>query len=834
MEFSSYTSQGVKEVLARLKTRASGLSDKEAEERLKIYGLNEVKAKEAGLLGIFLRQLKSPFFYLLFIAAVVAFLIGEKIDGFLILVFILINTSLGFFQEAKAERTMSLLKRYVPLSTKVLREGKERTIEKRFLAPGDIVLLGAGDVPPADLRILKAQNFLVDESVLTGESQPVPKTSRSLSKEAKEIFEAKNVVFASTSVVSGQAKGVVVGTGKTTVFGQIAKLVSGISRESVYEKNLLAFCQLVLRIVVITIIAVLLSNLIIKGKANFSEFLIFSIALVVSIIPEALPLVTTFALSQGALRLAKEKVVVKRLSAIEDLGDIEVLCADKTGTLTENKLSLEETFSFDKEKCLLYGLLSSSSSPFDLALRSCAPPKIRQSLKKFRLILEIPFDPFRLRTSVLVEDYKGNRVLITKGAPEKILKLSANFGGKKNLEEIRKEIEKRGKEGKRVLALAYKRVNKSSYSTKDENDLIFLGYFSFVDPLKKTAKETVKLAKKLGLKIKVLTGDSKEVAGQIGKEIDLIKDPQEVILGERLDSLSEEDFEKACFQFSVFARVSPTTKFKIIQALQIKYEVGFLGEGINDAPALKIANVALAVPKATDVCREASDIILLKKDLRVVVNGIKEGRGIFSNINKYIKCTLSSNFGNFYSIAAISLFIPFLPMLPVQILLVNLLSDFPLVAVATDKVDVEELKKPKLYQLNQVIFLVMSLALVSTIYDLLFFGIFHKVQPSLLQTLWFIESILTEIALIFSIRTRHLFFRTKVPSLPLIVLSFLAVVVTVWLPFAGFGKDFFHFVTPPLSALLITLSLIFSYFIVSEIVKLIYFRQKSFAHLTQD
>jgi len=225
---------------------------------------------------------------------------------------------------------------------------------------------------------------------------------------------------------------------------------------------------------------------------------------------------------------------------------------------------------------------------------------------------------------------------------------------------------------------------------------------------------------------------------------------------------------------------------------------------------------------------------LLKKDLRVVVNGIKEGRGIFSNINKYIKCTLSSNFGNFYSIAAISLFIPFLPMLPVQILLVNLLSDFPLVAVATDKVDVEELKKPKLYQLNQVIFLVMSLALVSTIYDLLFFGIFHKVQPSLLQTLWFIESILTEIALIFSIRTRHLFFRTKVPSLPLIVLSFLAVVVTVWLPFAGFGKDFFHFVTPPLSALLITLSLIFSYFIVSEIVKLIYFRQKSFAHLTQD
>jgi Mg2+-importing ATPase len=859
MKFSEYTIKKTEEVLRELKTSGKGLSEKEVRERLKIHGFNEIKTKEISSIGIFLRQFKSPFFYLIFIAALVAFIIGEIINGVVILFFVVINVSLGFYQEWKAEKAAVLLKKYLPQRCRVKRVGVEKTIDKKFLVPGDIILLEPGNIVPVDVRILKEKNFLVNEEVLSGESAPVVKSSQPLFKETKEIFEAKNIVFAATSIVSGEAEGVVISTGRETFFGEVTRLTVGISRESTYEKNIFQFSKIVLRIVVVTIVVVFLLNLIIKGKENFFDFLIFCIALVVSIIPEALPTVVVFALSQGALKLVKKKVVVKRLSAIEDLGDIEILCTDKTGTLTENKLSLDKIFSSDKEKCLLYGLLASpyikekiesSENPFDFAIFQKASPKIKETLLNFRLISEIPFDPVRLTNSSLLEDKKGNKILIVRGAQEIILKNSLNFEGKKNKTEINQRIEKEGREGKRILAVAYKEfntfdklsvngersrtINNSEYSEEDEKDLTFLGYFSFLDPLKKTAKEAVGLSKKLGVQIKILTGDSFEVAGAVAKEIGLIKDPQrEVILAEKLDRLSDEDFEKTCESFRVFARVSPKTKYKIIQVLQKKFETGFLGEGINDAPALKLSNVAIAVESAADISREVSDIVLLKKDLRVIIDGIREGRNIFYNIQKYIKCTLASNFGNFYSIAAISLFIRFLPMLPVQILLVNLLSDFPLIAVATDRVEPEELRKPKFYQLHQVILLIILLALVSTVFDFIFFGIFHKVQPTLLQTLWFIESIITEIALIFSIRTRHFFLKTKKPSNPLIILSLFTLVITLFLPFTNFGREFFHFTLPSVPALLIVFSLLISYFIVSEIVKLVYFRywkNKNFAN----
>jgi len=812
----------------------SGLSEKEAEERLKIYGDNEIKEKEAGIIDIILRQLKSPFFYLLFAAVIITLLIGQRIEGVLILFFILINIVLGFYQEFRAEKSVLLLKKYIPAKTRVKRQGKEEAIAKNLLVPGDIVLLEAGDIVPADLRVLKLENFLIDESVLTGESAPNQKSIESLLKEVKQIFEAKNILFAGTAVISGEAEGIVIGTGRQTFFGEITKLVSGITRESAYEKDLLKFSRLILRTVVVSIIFVFLANLIIKGTANFFEFLIFCVALIVSIIPEALPLVVTVSLSKGALKLAREKVVVKRLSAIEDLGNIEILCTDKTGTLTENRLSVEKITAPNKEKCLLYGLLGSSYvkqeiestlNPFDLALFEKADKKIQQSLKKVTSVSEIPFDSLRLRNSVIVKDENGNLILIVKGAPETILKLCSKFE-QGNGKEIGKETEREGKEGKRILAVAYKNVTETNLSDEVEKGLTFLGYFSFSDPLKKTAKDTIRLAGKLGVRIKILTGDSKEVAGFIAKEIGLIKDAKEVVLASSLDSLSGEDFEKTCDTFSVFARVSPQTKYKIVEALQKKYEVGFLGEGINDAPALKIANLAIAVKGAADVAREASDIVLLKKDLKIIIDGIFQGRNIFSNINKYIKCVLASNFGNFYSIAVISLFISFLPMLPVQILLGNILSDFPLIIIATDKVDVEELKKPKLYQLNRVIVLIILLALVSTIFDFIFFGIFHKTQPAILQTLWFIESILTEILLIFSIRTKHFFLRAKKPSLALIFLTLLDAIIIISLPFTNFGKNFLHFTSPPLFFIFIVLSLVFSYFLVSEIVKLVYFKYR--------
>lgn len=833
MKFSDYTIKNIEEVLKELETSEKGLLETEAANRLKVYGPNEVKAKEVGSLDIFLRQFKSPFIYLLFIAAVIAFIIGEMIEGGLILAFVFFNVLFGFLQEAKAQKAISLLKKYLLKKVKVRRNALEKEIEEKLLVPGDIVLLEAGDIIPADLRIFQIKNFVVDESILTGESQPVAKIAKALKKETKEIFEAKNIVFSGTSVISGNAQGIIINTGKNTVFGKITKLVNGTARGGIYEKNLLNFSRLILRIVLITIISVYFANLIIKKGEGLSEFSIFSIALVVSIIPEALPLVANFSLSQGALKLAKEKVIVKRLTAIEDLGDIEILCTDKTGTITENKLVLDTIFSQNQEKCLLYGLstpsvlkekINSIKNPFDLALIQAAPENIKESLKKLKLLSEVPFDPSRLRSSVLLEDSDGKRILISRGAPEIILKLSKDFDGNLSKESIKEKIEKEGNEGKRVLAVAFKEFEKNDFKVKDEKNLIFLGYFSFKDPLKKTAKETAVLAKKLGLKLKILTGDSKEVAGFTAKEIGLIEDERKVITGAEMDDLSEEEFAEKCQEFSVFARVSPETKYNIVKELSKVAEVGFLGDGINDIPALKVSRLAVVVNSAADVTKEVSDIVLLKKDLRVLINGIWEGRNIFSNINKYIKVTLASNFGNFYSIAFISLLIPFLPMLPAQILLVNLLSDFPLIAVASDRVDVEELRKPKLYQLNRFILLIFLLGLVSTAFDFIFFGLFHNAQPGLIQTLWFMESILTEILLIFSVRTSHLFFKAKGPSFLLIVVSLFAVAVSIFLPFSNIGKEALGFVSPPFASLLIVFSLLFFYFIASEMVKLFYFR----------
>ncbi len=835
MGFSEYTTKNTEEIFRQLKTSGNGLSEKEAEERRRVFGFNEIKTRESGLPAVLIRQFKSPFFYLLFLAALIAFTIGERLNGLIILSFVFINVLLGFFQEAKAVKTAKLLKKYVPLKVRVKRGGEEKIIGQRFLVPGDLVLLEAGNIAPADLRLIKAKNFLVDEEVLSGESVPLTKKAEPLSEEAEEIFQAENIVFAASSVVSGEAEGLVIATGRKTFFGEIVKLTAEAKRESVYEKNLFKFSRIVLRIVVFSIIALFLANFLIKGTSNFFDFLIFCIALIVSIIPEALPLVTTFAFSRGALSLAKNKVVVKRLSAIEDLGDIEILCSDKTGTITENKLVLEEIFSRDKEKCLLYGLLSSalvkeeidsSQNCFDQALFQRAGPEIQEQLSRFRQIREIPFDNNRLRNSALLEDNSGQKILIVKGAPEVVLKLCSDFGNQQNSEQIKEEIRNQGERGRRILALAYKDFSRNNYSEEEEKDLKFLGFFAFSDPLKKSAKPALKLAKKLGLQVKILTGDSLEVAAAVGKEIGLVKDQKEVVSGQNLESLSEEDFEAACQNFQIFARLSPKTKFRIVESLQKKFEVGFLGEGINDAPSLKKANVAIAVKDGADVSRQSADIILLRKDLRVIIEGIKKGRNIFSNVNKYIKCTLSSNFGNFYSIALISLFIPFLPMLPIQILLVNLLSDFPLIAIASDKVDSEELKKPKTCQLNQLVFLMFLLALISSLFDLAFFFLFFQTGAKTLQTLWFIESILTEIVLIFSIRTNKFFLKTKAPGLALLFFALLAAAITLILPFTIFGREFFSFALPSIPQISLVLFLIFAYFLASEITKLAYFRYR--------
>jgi Mg2+-importing ATPase len=834
MIFSQYTTKSVEDALKTLGSSRGGLTKQEVVLAQEKYGLNEIKVKNVNALSILIRQFKSPFTYLLFIAAVISILIRQLDDSIAILVFILINVAAGFFQEYRAEKAVSLLQKFIPRMVKVLRDSKEEIIDRRFLVPGDVVLLEAGDVADADLRVISLQNFLINESVLTGESGPVSKITDALDREEAEIFKAKNIIFSGSSVVSGKATVLVIATAKDTVFGGIVKTISGIRTQSTYEKSILYFCKLILRIVVVTIILIFIANILLKGISDFLELLLFSVALIVSILPEALPVVVTFALSEGSLKMAKQNVVVKRLSAIEDLGNIEVLCTDKTGTLTQNKMSLEKTVSSDKKKCFLYGILSSGAdkindkilNPFDAALYNRVSEDILRESKKFKIISELPFDSYRMRSAFLLESVKKEKFLIVRGAPESIIKNCSKFSGSFDKKETKEDIEKEGQSGKRVLAIAFKRVEKDTQDLKvqDEKQLTFLGYFVFEDPIKPTAKESIELSKKLGVKIKIITGDSKEVAGYVARLTGLASGPQDLISGQELGELSKDDFDDACEAKSVFARISPDLKHKIIKSLQKKYEVGFMGEGVNDAPALKTADVGIAVVEASDVARDASDVILLQKDLRVVVNGIKDGRLIFSNINKYIKCALASNFGNFYSIAVISLFINFLPMLPVQILLGNILSDFPLIAIATDSVDIEELRKPKMYQLHMVLPLIISLALVSTVFDFLFFSIFYKQPPADIQTLWFVESILTEIVLIFVIRTRGLFYRAKRPGFWLSFLTLIDGILIITLPYLKLGQSWFHFAVPPLMPMLIVFFIVGAYFIMSELVKLIYFR----------
>jgi len=835
MPFSEYTNKTYDEALDVLKSSLSGLSDKEAALRQKKYGPNEIIVQGISILSIIKRQVQSPFVYMLFFASIISLFVGEIFDFLVILSVVLANLIIGFFQEFKAEKAVFDLKKFIFQRVKVLRGNKELIIDKKDLVQGDIVFLYSGDTTPADIRVIKIHNFSVDESAISGESLPVYKDPAPLKKEETEVFNAKNIVFSGTLIVSGRAEGVVVGTGKETFLGQITESVAKEEyKPSSYEKDIFYFSKLVLKIVSSTVILILVVGTAIKGFDSFFDSLLFSVALIVSILPEGLPAVVSFALARGSIRMAKQNVVVRRLSAIERLGNIDVLCTDKTGTLTKNKMSLEEIVSSDRKKCFLYGILSADSDnienkildPFDLALYQRISEETSKELKRFETISELPFDSFRMKSAFLVQRLKGDKILIVKGASESILKSCSKFSGDFTKKEIQEDVAKEGENGRRVLAIAYKKVSQSMLEIKpeDEKGLTFLGYFVFEDPIKETADEAIKQAKKLGVAIKIITGDSKEVVAYLAKKIKLISNSDEVLSGSELEKLPPDEFDYACENTNVFARISPELKYKIVKSLQKHHDVGFLGDGVNDAPALRMADVGIAVEGSADVSRNVSDVVLLKRDLRVIIEGIKDGRNIFANINKYIKCMIASNFGNFYSIAVIFLFIDFLPMLPIQILLSNLLSDLPLVSIVTDKVDADELKKPKAYHLRSVLPLVITLAIIITTSDFVFFTIFFNQSPAMIQTLWFIESVFCELLLVFIIRTKRLFWKAEglSPALLISIISIFA--ITIALPFMTFGQRIFHFTTPGVWQLFLLSLLLTSFVVVSETAKYIYFR----------
>jgi len=838
MSFSPYTIQTNEQVLSSLGVASlqHGLSTQEVEVRSK-EGRNEFASQQLNWVHILLRQFNSSFIYLLLGASVFDLFLKEYIDALFIIAFVLIDVFLGFFQEYHSEKTIALLKKYVAPRARVRRDGKEFLIDARELVCGDSVVVQAGDGIPADIRFLETTGLMINEAALTGESVPVSKNTAKLIQETKEYFKALNIGFAGTVVVSGKGSGVVIGIGKNSALGAITQLAGGTKRKSSFEKDIQGISKFILRLVIGTLVVIVTANALIKGESfDGISLIIFSIALAVSVIPEALPVVTTFSFSRGALRLAKKQVVVKRLSAIEDLGGIEVLCTDKTGTLTENILTVQEVFSSDAKKnrqlAFFAGLAGSninsneqhSANAFDSAIWKYLSNKDQQEVKKYEILGECPFDPVRRRNSVLVQ-YKKEKKLLVRGALESLLPL-CGARTKKEYEPCIQWAKEQGIKGRRVLAVCEK--NMPGKVTRDlsceEQGLTLVGLLSFVDPLKETTIPALQKAKNLGIAVKVVTGDSKEVAGAVGVDIGLCKNQNEVLGGEEFEQLNDEEQKKAVREYNIFARVSPEQKFNIVERLQGQYKTGFLGEGMNDAPALKVAHVGIVVSDAMDIAREAADIVLLEKSLGVIIDGIYEGRKTFVNTTKYIRATLSSNFGNFYAVGISSLFVNYLPMLPVQILLVNLLSDFPMIAIATDSMDDKELERPHQFNMKDIAFFATLLGIVSTVFDFIFFAYLSRISVEVLQTGWFIGSIITELLFIFSIRTRGFFWKGKMPSMSLMVLTGCAFIITIALPFMPFGHTVFKFTALSWSQMGVILGITAAYFAVSEAVKLGYYK----------
>ncbi|MEY4723586.1 MAG: hypothetical protein RLZZ324_1099 [Candidatus Parcubacteria bacterium] len=800
-----------------------GLSPAVAAARLVSHGQNAIPTAHRSAGAIMRRQFESPFIWLLIAASGIAFATGEPVDASMIALFTLINTTLGFTQEYRAERAVQSLLTLWEDKCHVRRGGTVQRIPTKDIVPGDIVRLQAGDRIPADVRFLSARDLTVNESVLTGESLDVTKVAEPQQKEPAEYSDAGNMGFFGTSVLTGEADAMVIATGVHASLGEIATLTQSAKTESSFEKEIASFSGFILKTVIVTLAFMFAINVGIKGLGRVQELLLFSIALTVGVIPEALPVVATMALSRGAQRMAARKVVVKRLSAINDLGSIDVLCTDKTGTITENRMNVADVRATDADACLRYATLASSfigetgkqqNNAFDLALWQHASPALRAEAKAVKKIAEVPFDPVHRVNAVLVQD--GERVAILRGSTEEVLKRCARPDDELA---IGRWVAERGLTGNRVIAVACK-ASEGEKTLHDANGYRFMGLVSFHDPIKRDSMAAVKKARELGVRIKILTGDSRETAGAVAAQLHLIADPTKTITGAEFDALDALGQHAALDEYAVFARMNPVQKFTVLQLLKEKNVVGFLGEGFNDAPGLKIAHVGLAVDSASDISREAADVILLGKGLGVIFDGIEEGRRTFANTIKYLRITLASNFGNFYSVAIASFFIPFLPMLPLQILLLNLLTDLPMITIAADTAGSDELQSPSKYDARQIIFMATILGIVSSAFDFATFAIFVRFGAGELQSTWFTVSALTEIALFYSLRTVHPFWRATRPPWSIMLLTGLAAFASIALPFTAFGQQVFHFVRPLPRYALIGTALVAGYFVATETVKL--------------
>ena len=772
-----------------------GLTSVEAQRRLAAVGPNEpTPVQGTALLRQLLTFLTNPLVVILLIASVVAGALGEVVNAIIIAVIVLLSVALNFIQTARSLQAAERLRAQVAPTATVMRDGIWQELPRRKIVPGDLIRLGAGDLIPADAQLIEAHDLHVQQAALTGESLPVEKEATEPSSEAAPLKEGLNKVFLGTSVVSGTATALVTATGQATTFGDIAARLAAKPPETEFERGMRRFSLLIMRTVLFLVLFVFLVN--VAFHRDLFESLLFAIALAVGLTPEFLPMITTVTLGQGALHMARQKVIVKHLAAIQNFGSIDVLCSDKTGTLTSGNMALNQLLDplgQPSERAFLLAYLNSFhetgiKSPLDVAILKHASLDVQ----RYRKLDEIPFDFERRRLSVVVE-HEGERLLITKGAPENVLVCCTSYeinGEQHPLDaQAQSQCESTYKQlsaqGYRLLAVAYRPLPaQPAYQLQDERELVLVGYAVFFDPPLEDSAEVLEALRRDGIEVKILSGDNELVTRHVCSQVGL--DPGRMVLGEELDRMTDAALAHMAEQTTIFARVSPAQKNRIILALKSRsHVVGFLGDGINDAPSLHAADVGISVSTAVDVAKDAAEIILLERSLRILHQGILEGRKAFGNVMKYLLMGTSSNFGNMFSMAGAVVFLPFLPMLPTQILLNNFLYDLAQVTIPTDNVDAGFIQKPHRWDMSLIRNFMIFIGPISSIFDFLTFfimlAIFHA-SETLFHTGWFVESLATQTLVLFIIRTAGNPLHSR-PSRPLIITILLVVVIGILLPF---------------------------------------------------
>jgi len=831
---AAYWSLTPEQLLSALHASRNGLQPSDAEKRLKQYGLNTIRTQQqATALGLLLRQFRSPLVLILIFAAIVSGVVGEWVDASIVLAIVLGSTILGFVQEYTASNAVEKLRSQVTIKSSLLRGGQPQTLPSEQVVPGDVVVLSAGSLIPADGIVLEANDFFVNQAVLTGETFPVEKKPATVPANAS-LPERTNCVFMGTSAGSGTAQVLIVQTGKATVFGQVAERLRLRPPETEFERGIRHFGNLLTQVMLVMVVIVLAVNVYLAKP--LLDSLLFSLALAVGLTPELLPAIISITLSHGAQQMAKRGVIVRRLTSIENFGSMDVLCTDKTGTLTEGVVRLDGAFDTQgqpSEAVLRYAYLNAHyqtglNNSLDEAIQAAAQ-KAGLDISTEKKVDEIPYDFVRKRLSVVAADAQGEQTLITKGALDNVMSICTSLqsgDGTHPLDATRRaEIEQRYSEwsekGFRVLGLATKKADgkPETYSSTDEKALTFAGFLLFFDPPKADVQQVIVDLAKRGVQLKIITGDNQKVARHVAEAVNL--PIQGVLTGRQLNDLRDEALWHLVERTTLFAEVDPNQKERIILALQKnRHVVGYMGDGINDAPALHAADVGLSVDTAVDVAKDAADIVLLKQDLGILRQGIDEGRMTFANTLKYIITTISANFGNMFSMAGASMLLSFLPLLAPQILLNNFLSDIPAMTIASDNVDSEMVEKPRRWNTKFIRNYMVLFGLVSSIFDFLAFGtllFLFRASPEEFRTGWFIESLLTELVIALVVRTRHLFFRSR-PGTLLLASTLIFIAITLVLPYLPF-ISVFGFIPLPASLMISMLGLTTLYVLAVELTK---------------